>query len=488
MGFAMSKPDLRAALETDLVEICEGRKTKDEVLQEQVHRYKEVFQAAIDNVNKLDMAAQHFLEENPSNQGDGGQGGQNIFGMASNDPVVQCILCQSQLALKSKQSGGWMISCQGYPTCRTAPVWLPSSVKEASVDQNQCNRCTNNPKHIKLICTRAAMSPFFPDTYTGCLGGCEEDLLEVLGIDKLNNGHLAQAAPGNDRRGGGGGGGRAGSHARGAGGGQNRGTGAMPKQGGGRGGNATRGAARGNTRGGGSSIGSSRGGHRGGGGARGGYHGGNDSGYDSYPAGGTQSQSDTPNCNCGNKAIQRTVQKDGPNKGREFFVCGKPRDEQCNFFQWSDQPNNNPPPQANNFNQSQSYPPRQNNYNHGGGDGQEINCNCGQPSARRTVQKDGANKGRDFFCCSKPRDEQCGYFQWADELDDGPSSGYQPPGGGGGGYGPRGGRGRGGAGGQGGTKRKASNEDGGEKKQRKCGLCHEPGHTRAKCPMKSDWN
>ena len=33
MGFAMSKPDLRAGLETDLVEICEGRKSKDVVLQ-----------------------------------------------------------------------------------------------------------------------------------------------------------------------------------------------------------------------------------------------------------------------------------------------------------------------------------------------------------------------------------------------------------------------------------------------------------------------
>ena len=33
MGFAMSKPDLRAGLETDLVEICEGRKSKVEVLQ-----------------------------------------------------------------------------------------------------------------------------------------------------------------------------------------------------------------------------------------------------------------------------------------------------------------------------------------------------------------------------------------------------------------------------------------------------------------------
>jgi len=34
---------------------------------------------------------------------------------------------------------------------------------------------------------------------------------------------------------------------------------------------------------------------------------------------------------------------------------------------------------------------------------------------RRTVQKDGPNKGRPFYCCSKPRDQGCGFFQWADE-------------------------------------------------------------------------
>jgi len=40
-------------------------------------------------------------------------------------------------------------------------------------------------------------------------------------------------------------------------------------------------------------------------------------------------------CNCGEEAVERTVQKDGPNKGRQFFVCPKPRDQQCQFFEWS---------------------------------------------------------------------------------------------------------------------------------------------------------
>uniref|UniRef100_H2Z243 DNA topoisomerase n=1 Tax=Ciona savignyi TaxID=51511 RepID=H2Z243_CIOSA len=41
-------------------------------------------------------------------------------------------------------------------------------------------------------------------------------------------------------------------------------------------------------------------------------------------------------CKCNIQAVQRTVQKDGPNKGRVFYTCDKPRAEQCGFFEWED--------------------------------------------------------------------------------------------------------------------------------------------------------
>ena len=41
-----------------------------------------------------------------------------------------------------------------------------------------------------------------------------------------------------------------------------------------------------------------------------------------------------------NASVRTTVHylrmKDGPNKGRRFFGCAKPRQESCNFFQWAD--------------------------------------------------------------------------------------------------------------------------------------------------------
>ena len=79
-----------------------------------------------------------------------------------------------------------------------------------------------------------------------------------------------------------------------------------------------------------------------------------------------------------------------------------------------------------------------------------------------------------------------------DEVDGGGAGGHRGGGGGGlgAGAGPMfglGGRGAGGSRGRGGVKRKTSGDGegpDGQKKQRKCGLCHQPGHVRTKCPMK----
>ena len=34
----------------------------------------------------------------------------------------------------------------------------------------------------------------------------------------------------------------------------------------------------------------------------------------------------------------RTVSKEGPNKGRPFYCCAKPRGQGCDFFEWGDTP------------------------------------------------------------------------------------------------------------------------------------------------------
>ena len=50
MGYEMSKPHLRAELEAGLKAVCEGRRNKEDVLREQVQKYKQVFIEACQQV------------------------------------------------------------------------------------------------------------------------------------------------------------------------------------------------------------------------------------------------------------------------------------------------------------------------------------------------------------------------------------------------------------------------------------------------------
>ncbi|KAF9412994.1 DNA topoisomerase [Podila epigama] len=54
-------------------------------------------------------------------------------------------------------------------------------------------------------------------------------------------------------------------------------------------------------------------------------------------------------------------------------------------------------------------------------DGPEVFCNCQPPlpAVERTVTKEGDNKGRKFLTCSQPRDQQCGFFKFSDEIHNG---------------------------------------------------------------------
>ena len=45
---------------------------------------------------------------------------------------------------------------------------------------------------------------------------------------------------------------------------------------------------------------------------------------------------ETPECQCGQPAAERTVVKESANKGRRFFVCAKGKTDGCDFFAWSD--------------------------------------------------------------------------------------------------------------------------------------------------------
>lgn len=140
----------------------------------------------------------------------------------------------------------------------------------------------------------------------------------------------------------------------------------------------------------------------------------------------------------------RTVRKPGPNLGKQFFVCSKPQNEQCGFFEWLDSPKPVPTSSSGlpvapvrNARSSEQYgsapgvvgnapivhgPPaissssvplvQNQNTSHLPG----PLCKCGFPAVQRTVKKQSANKGKQFFVCSKEQGQQCAFFEWADQL------------------------------------------------------------------------
>lgn len=40
-------------------------------------------------------------------------------------------------------------------------------------------------------------------------------------------------------------------------------------------------------------------------------------------------------CQCGSEPVKRTVRKEGPNKGKQFWVCRRSPGDQCRFFEWA---------------------------------------------------------------------------------------------------------------------------------------------------------
>ncbi|XP_068099628.1 DNA topoisomerase 3-alpha isoform X2 [Hyperolius riggenbachi] len=436
MGFEMSKPDLRAELEADLKLICEGKKDKFTVLRHQVQKYKQVFIEAAAKASKLDEALSSYFGQAAEHVEQ-----QEIYAETPL-PIRKCPQCNRDMVLKTRREGGFYITCLGYPSCKTS-IWFPASVLEVSRDDSVCDVCRPHPVHkLKLKFKRGSVPPMMPLEFVGCIGGCDETLREILDLKYLHSGggsrapqtapresnHL-QANQTNNRRGG-----------------QSR---QPPAKKDGRPQLVTPAVQR------------------------------------SAPPITADADSNEVTCNCGISAVQLTVRKEGPNLGRQFYKCNQGN---CNFFLWSDQDSGagrsaptlqvsggRPSTSFNSSWASEGFRPAGGNGN--ADDGGQATCKCNQPAITRTVQKDGANKGRQFHTCSKPREQQCGYFQWADEnVPPGPSGDF--PGGFGGGSGAQRGFG---------AKKKRSDNTSERgptaKRQRTCGICHQPGHNRTNCPQ-----
>ncbi|KAF8770110.1 DNA topoisomerase 3-alpha like protein [Argiope bruennichi] len=401
-------------------------------------------------------------------------------------PVMKCPKCLSGdiVVRVKKDNKGFFLSCMSYPNCN-AVMWLPDSLEQISVTDEECSQChPKSIKKVKLKFKAGTLMPFYPDEFVNCLGGCEPDLLEMMGSHPIipsRNSNSNSSATSSSRNASSDSGYESTSH------GSTRTNNHFST------GNSTLSRSQ-------SLINSAF--------SRSDNHPSSGSsnplrsqsvsnsafmGFstsDSRQTSSTQaprnpfrpvpasnnrpaSSNDDIVCNCGKKAIVLVVRKDGPTKGRQFYKCPEMSENtKCNFFLWKDEENSaetqNPFPQVQENFTSRFQPSSAQNENLEN----ETLCRCNLPAKLMTVRKEGPTKGRPFYTCPKGRVEGCGFFKWgdADGSHMNASSSFES----GGGFN---------HGSAASSNRRPANSDGGPPSKRKCGICSQPGHNRKKCPQ-----
>ncbi|XP_066139705.1 DNA topoisomerase 3-alpha isoform X2 [Euwallacea fornicatus] len=501
---SLAKPTLRAEFENNLKLICEGHKDPEVVRREQIEKYKAVFTTVAEKMRLIDNTLSNRL-------GDQAQQTQdpivNVGGRDDFRPVCKCPKCGRDMVLRTKKDGvGKYITCTGFPDCKNS-VWFPSMVKNVEVTDQHCPQCGPDCKRLRFT-FRPNPFPGDPNPNTLCICGCDENVIESLDINLVNVSRVngARATTRNNLPV------RANPEPRPAenlnql---QNRANNQHNQY---ESSSAPRTQTL-NTFFNNSPIGSTNSGSTEGGTFRPnldnmpGPSGSNSnrSSFGNFTNPGDTSRRNDIVCQCDQEAILLTVKKNGPNKGlkpiyiliiivkfillsshnigKQFYKCAQ---SACNFFAWNTLNDSNTTQTSNNHQNSTRMM----------GSVTEIQCKCNQNAALRTVNKEGPNKGRQFYCCPNMTGG-CKFFQWADEADD-------RGGGRGGGDDGDDHRGGGGWGDDGGSnlnwsfKGKASRGKGknraapyaktktggstGTRAKRKCGKCAQEGHTKNHCP------
>ncbi|XP_057972478.1 DNA topoisomerase 3-alpha [Malania oleifera] len=183
MGYELWKPYLRSVMESDMKAVSLGTKRKTEVLATCLQQMKACFLDARVNKGKLLDAMAVFFERSNRSAGEEGH--------AVGEVVRKCHLCQvSDMVLRRKPDGFFMVGCLGFPQCRNV-VWLPGSVAEATVTTSTCNSCTPGPVYLIQFKFRRLEIPLnYSVDHLGCIGGCDDtlrQLIEICGTGSRNS-------------------------------------------------------------------------------------------------------------------------------------------------------------------------------------------------------------------------------------------------------------------------------------------------------------
>ncbi|KAJ2140759.1 DNA topoisomerase 3-alpha [Coemansia sp. RSA 564] len=395
LELSLSKPYLRREMERELRRICEGIKTKAEVVRESINLYRAVYVKSVEEFERLEQALSRCLQEEPRAGGWRPQGG-----APGSEEVARCPACgNGALALRARPNGGWMVGCALYPECRHA-IWMPTAVAGVSVSADTCAQCHSAGRgQVKLLDLQfkpGSLPPGAPSPYRGCVLGCDELLSELFGIRaapganrpssgqsvSLNVGQVANGTyqsrppPSNTY--------------------QQPQSFAPPQS------------------------------------------------FAQPPppsftrpppqqmqrpmqppmqqptyrpiqqTNGNMPLSGNPLCDCGILSVQRVTTRESANKGRPFYTCSKPQESRCNFFEWADQQ-----PSASNGSTSMGSfrSPSPSSFYAGSSSNTALKpkCRCGLFAALKTKHGEGENHGRDYYQCTRSY-QGCGFVCWKDEA------------------------------------------------------------------------
>ncbi|KAK9110282.1 hypothetical protein Sjap_018342 [Stephania japonica] len=182
MGYELWKPNLRSMMECDMKAVSIGTKRKSEVLDTCLQQMKACFlDARVNKVKLLNAMAIFFNRSNRSGRDEQRNSG---------EIVRLCGACsESNMLLRRKPDGSFMVGCSGYPQCRNV-VWLPGSISEAAVTPQACNSCGPGPVFmIQFKFRQMEIPPNYDVNHLGCIGGCDEilrQLTEICGTGSRN--------------------------------------------------------------------------------------------------------------------------------------------------------------------------------------------------------------------------------------------------------------------------------------------------------------
>lgn len=132
LEISLAKPNLRSDFENDLKLICDGQKRAQDVLQDQIAKYKEVYRIVSQKMTTIDSTLQQRLNRVPRPYNEA-----QILVGSSDKWALKCPKCGGNMFLRQRSNGsGWFLSCANYPPCRNA-IWF-TGVNSAQIMDETC--------------------------------------------------------------------------------------------------------------------------------------------------------------------------------------------------------------------------------------------------------------------------------------------------------------------------------------------------------------